>query len=242
MMKKLVLITLVSSLWVTVFAQDIPTDGMLFRTVNLSYGTQLATGFIVTHKGLNFIVTVKHIFKGSEKDVVAAIRSDTTWRKISGSIHFHINPLIDIAVIKPDNLEVAGGIPLTESSVALGDRGFFLGFPYGMRTTDKESLNNGLPFPLIKGAVLSGLSIENGVQVYFLDGHNNPGFSGGPVFFNDRTPNGNKGLQLVAVISAYINQKNQLTTPMGNFDYFENSGIVIATASNHILEIIDAIK
>jgi hypothetical protein len=38
---------------------------------------------------------------------------------------------------------------------------------------------------LIKKGIYSGTKVSNDVTIHILDGHNNPGFSGGPVFIKD---------------------------------------------------------
>src|SRR5690606_9911509 len=106
-----------------------------------------------------------------------------------------------------------------------GDNGIFLGYPYGFRTNDKSNLNLGFPFPLIKRANFSGLTTENDVVTLWLDGHNNPGFSGGPIFFKRRVDPTDQNWYLAGVISAYISQLNKLITPLGELQYAENSGL-----------------
>ena len=58
---------------------------------------------------------------------------------------------------------------------------YFLGFPYGLHG-DMSALSNDLPFPFVKKGIIS-LFHNDGVNRIYLDGHNNPGFSGGPVVF-----------------------------------------------------------
>lgn len=53
----------------------------------------------------------------------------------------------------------------------------FLGFPLGNLGT----VFLGIKFPLVKKAVVSGWVKHNGIELLLLDGHNNLGFSGGPV-------------------------------------------------------------
>jgi hypothetical protein len=55
---------------------------------------------------------------------------------------------------------------------------YFLGFPYGVLSGVIFG-DAGHPLPLVKRALFSSFAGE----AYLLDGHNNPGFSGGPVVF-----------------------------------------------------------
>jgi hypothetical protein len=110
-----------------------------------------------------------------------------------------------------------------------------LGFPFGLNTKD----NSGFPYPLIKKATFSGSAIENGIHIMLLDGHNNPGFSGGPVIFIDRYTTSKNKWFISGVISAYVNQKNQMITPFGTMNYDENAGVIIVIGAKHIISIIE---
>jgi hypothetical protein len=123
----------------------------------------------------------------------------------------------------------------------LGQDMYFLGFPYGL-SMPMGVENSEFPFPLIKRGCLSALSSlgPNGPVVMFLDGHNNPGFSGGPVLF----AKGGQGPanQVAGVISGYLSEwktviVNGQTTPAQTQ---ENSGIVQVVAITHALDLIRA--
>ena len=119
-------------------------------------------------------------------------------------------------MIKPEWLDyVESAISLKDITALLGDEGFFMGFPYGLSTSDRGNTNAGFPLPLLKKAVFSGNSLMNDIYVLLLDGHNNPGFSGGPVLFKDRLKSGDNKYHLIGVISAYVNQKNEMTVILG---------------------------
>ena len=72
-----------------------------------------------------------------------------------------------------------------------------------------------------------------------LDGHNNPGFSGGPVIVTGKDPSKNE-IKVIAVIAAYLNQSKIIKSPVGDLVNDENSGIVISYSINHVNEIIKA--
>ena len=77
---------------------------------------------------------------------------------------------------------------------------YFLGFPYG-QSTDHGNLLNNFPFPFVKKAILSAITGGNqGVSLLFLDGHNNPGFSGGPIVFSSQDK---KEYKVAGVISGF---------------------------------------
>ena len=81
----------------------------------------------------------------------------------------------------------------------------------------------------------------------FLDGHNNPGFSGGPVFVVNES---NHHVTVIGIISGYIPQKSPVKDDSGN-DVFlnvngtakrvfsqENSGIIKAVQIHEAIAVI----
>ena len=76
-----------------------------------------------------------------------------------------------------------------------------------------------------------------------LDGHNNPGFSGGPVItYSEKMDK----QFIVAIISGYINQPQSVNVTYGTVTnpllINENSGIIISYTSGYIKEIINKVE
>ena len=133
-------------------------------------------------------------------------------------------------------------VELSCADVILGQDVNFLGFPYfGSSIQYKsETLNRDFPFPLVKKATLSSLPQANH-PFFYLDGHNNPGFSGGPVTFWDSKSNKQK---IVGVISSYLTQTGEIKpveTSSTQLFYQENSGIAVAYNIRYAKEIISKI-
>ena len=73
---------------------------------------------------------------------------------------------------------------------------------------------------------------------YLLDGHNNPGFSGGPVVF---CPPARKEFQVAAVVSAYRSARVPVRDHEDRdteFHFRENAGIVVAYDVNEAVTLI----
>jgi S1-C subfamily serine protease len=223
------------------YSQDFVSELEFSRTFNIRKDSSIGTCFLINEKQKNYWITAKHVLGTvrNNQRISFFILQDTSWLITTGSVLIHSNPIIDIAVIVPDDTSSVNAISLNQTEIVLGDEGFFLGFPFGMKTSDNSKINKGFPFALIKKCVFSGNYTGQGVQLFFLDGNNNPGFSGGPVFFKNRQNASDRKLYLTAIVSAYVNQKNQMITPLGNFDYNENSGIILAYSSSHIKEILN---
>jgi len=239
-MKQLIFLCLFFACLINSFSQELVTKLEFSRTFNILKDSATGTCFLIIDKKKNYWVTAKHVLGAvtNNQKVSFFILKDTTWNKTSGTVLIHSNSLIDIAVIVPNDTSTTNAISLDQTSTYLGDEGFFLGFPFGMKTKDNSNINKGFPIPLIKKCVYSGIYSEQGIQMFFLDGNNNPGFSGGPVFFKNRQDPNDARLYLAAIISAYVNQKKQMVSPIGTIDYNENSGIILAYRSSHIKEIL----
>ena len=104
-----------------------------------------------------------------------------------------------------------------------------MGFPYfGAIKSGCEEFNRGFPIPFVKKAIVS--AINN--PVIYLDGHNNPGFSGGPLVFWDYAE---KRRKIMGVISGYYPHRIPGT------DYPENSGIGIAYNIQYAKDLINTV-
>ncbi|MDP2922159.1 MAG: serine protease [Candidatus Omnitrophota bacterium] len=217
------------------------TTNIIQRVFLLRNNGGQGTSFTVEHKNKQFLISAKHIFANINdgEDAIFSIYHANSWEALTAEVHYHPNLSIDIAVIDlAIDLSPRHKLEATEANIILGQDVFFLGFPYGM-FTDSNTINNGFPFPFVKKAICSSLTFNasEGGRIY-LDGHNNPGFSGGPVVFQDIH---SKKLKVCGVISGYISQKGEIVSPAGNLEYTENAGIVICHSIKHAKEIIDAI-
>ncbi len=127
------------------------------------------------------------------------------------------------------------------AGITLGQTVFFLGFPYGYHQTVGFEFNRDFPFPLVKSGVLSAVLFDENEPVILLDGHNNPGFSGGPVIY---VPPGmpEDQFNIAGIVSAYPTYREAVFDESGSEtgSYIENNpGIVIATAIKCAVSLIE---
>lgn len=227
----------------TAFSQETAPAYVFKKIYKITFGQNSLTSFLIEYKERNYFVTARHAFLGNETHTSFSLSNDQGNIQVNADVFFHENPLVDIAVLKPHKMEKTDGISLIMAEeLKLGDNGFFFGFPLGLEMSVTPNLNNGFPFPLVKRANLSAVDFKDNVAKLWLDGINNPGFSGGPLFFKNRNNPDDRNWYLAGVISSYIDQWNIVKTPTGTFQYKENSGIITAMSSQHIIEIIDDIK
>jgi hypothetical protein len=130
-------------------------------------------------------------------------------------------------------------LPATAGGIVWGQDVYLLGFPYGWYG-DLGEMNRNFPLPFVKKAILSCTYMkDDGVQHFFLDGHNNPGFSGGPVVFKE--PHRSE-FKVASVISGYrythepvFAGKEELALA-----YRYNTGIIISYGIKHAVDMISA--
>jgi len=97
----------------------------------------------------------------------------------------------------PNQVLCLGHIDVGSAGMFVGQDVAFWGFPYGLYTEGK--INNNFPIPFVKRAIISGFG--NGDRFIWLDGINNPGFSGGPVAIYDEAT---KRRKIIAVVSGFL--------------------------------------
>jgi len=78
---------------------------------------------------------------------------------------------------------------------------YFVGFPYGLRI-EGTTLNGIYPLPFTEKGIVSVFDSTGPVKMLFLDGINNPGFSGAPIVCRDLSQPGNV-FKVGGVISGY---------------------------------------
>jgi len=147
---------------------------------------------------------------------------------------------IDIAVLATDQLlSPTREILPTDRHYYLSQDAFFLGFPYGMMT-GFEPCNNGYPIPFVKKATISNFGdSENGTRIIYFDGHNNPGFSGGPVFYNSLEDH---SFRIAGVVFGFRFSREPIYIgdAKARMHYQYNTGITLAYGIEHALEVIHA--
>jgi S1-C subfamily serine protease len=183
---------------------QIPTN-VFTRVLLIEAGDATGSAFTIDVDGRQYFITAKHVVsKVSDNDSIKL-------RRLDGWTSAHVKVLrcddpVDIAVLIPDK-QVTLNFPLEPSMLAsqLGQDMYFLGFPYGQEFSDvkMEKVSGRISIPFIKKAIWSASSpAGDDGSVLFLDGHNNPGFSGGPIVFRAFDQPGYV-MRVAGVISGY---------------------------------------
>lgn len=215
-------------------------SNIYMRVVRIRFGASFGTAFTIDIDGTQYLVTARHVLPPGPGPHVAVLDGNAS---VSATIDFEpieVHPDADVAVtalVSP----LTGDLPVVASmdGMVFGQDCYFLGYPNGLGLGG--SVDPQLAF--VKRGLLSAherIGGVTGVSTLYLDGHNNPGFSGGPVCFYRDTDQAKPCI--AGVVSGYrpeflaMHVKGQQAAEAG---VFVNSGIVVATDISHV---VDAVK
>jgi len=213
---------------------------ILHRTFQLKYEDRIGTCFSIDHSGRQYLITARHVIEGISNSDTIHIYYKGDWNWINVELVGLGSDNIDVGVLAPP-IQLSPTLELepTTKGIYLGQEVYFLGFPYGLRGEISE-LNRQFPLPLVKKGTLSA-SYFGPDKNLLVDGHNNPGFSGGPVIFSH--PNAIPPVYKVAgVISGFQYQWESifLENEETSLRFKYNTGIVVAHNIQHVIHIIES--
>ena len=212
------------------------TANILQRTFRIRYKGKAGTCFTIDVQGRRYLITAKHVVDTIRADSVVDIFHNRRWKRLRVRLVGHGAEDIDVTALAAQVLFGASHpLRVTTKGLTLAEDIYFLGFPHGLSMEVKTELNAGFPLPLVKKAVVSALGLEDGPML--LDGHNNIGFSGGPVARRGT----NKEQTVIGVVSGYQSYKQKVRDKYDNetpYTYDTNTGIIIAHDIRHALALI----
>jgi hypothetical protein len=195
---------------------QVPTN-VLFNVFQIKIGENLGTAFEMRVDGRVYLITAKHMVHDLKADGTPEkievrkfreLEAILEWKQVIVKI-FACDDPVDIAVLVPS--EVLRDFPPLEpmpDDMALGQEGFFLGFPLGI-ASPTEGDNAPFPMPFVKRGNLSSIRYDKQADIMYFDGYNNHGFSGGPVVYQDhryRDPSDPTGTKfyVAGVVTGFI--------------------------------------
>lgn len=213
------------------------TSNVFHRTFRLRYGNNCGTCFTIDEDSKQYLVTARHVVAEIKQSDTVEIFYQNQWHTFNCEIVGEASDGIDITVFSvPIQLSPTYALPATTQDIVFGQEVFFLGFPYNL-FADIGAMNRDFPLPFVKRATLSSIVNDSNGEMLFLDGHNNPGFSGGPVVFK---PPGTKDFRVAGVISGYRYENEPIyegNTPT-QFAYRYNTGIIVSYSIRYAVELI----
>jgi len=226
------------SLISTVMAQDAVPEEILQRTVLIKVGNSVGTAFSIDYEGKLYLVTAKHVVSGlPESNATIQVRRGDRWDDVhTVKTLFPPSSNVDIVVFETNErvkqpFEVA--IIGDTGGPAFGQQVWFLGYPWGIHT---RASNRELPF--IKRGTMSAIdATDTNAMVLYIDGFNNPGFSGGPILYWDF---GKHGYRLMGVVQGYRNDTAKVLVNGQQVDtnLLVNSGILVGYSIEHAIQAI----
>lgn len=216
------------------------TSNVYYRVFHIGYNNSIGTAFTIDVEDRQYLITARHVVEGIQSLDKIKIFHENSWKEFRVMNIACNPPEIDIAILAPE-IQLSPTLPLEVGTNGLvyGQDIYFLGFPYGMFSFYKDLLN-GYPLPLIKKGILSAIKLGDAAEsVLVIDGHNNPGFSGGPIVFKEP---GKNDFKVAGVISSYryeeIPVHDQGKKTEMTVEY--NTGIVIGYDIKYAIESIKA--
>lgn len=214
------------------------TVNVIQRVFHIKWEMYAGTAFTVDVDQRQYLITARHVVSTKDDETPIDIFHDAQWKRMRVRIIHLLQEDVDIVVLAP-SFQISPTLPLepTAGGLILGQEVFFLGFPYGL-FADSGLLNRQFPFPFVKRGTLSAFDPK--VGYIFIDGHNNPGFSGGPIVFRLQNT---KNFRVAGVVSGYRFEEEPILSRNSNQDtnfyYQYNTGIALGW---DIKFAIDAIK
>ncbi|MFH4965675.1 serine protease [Gaetbulibacter sp. M235] len=212
------------------------TANVIARTYHIKYKNGTGTCFTIDFEGKQYFVTAKHVIENLKNGEIVELFYKKKWQKVQVKLTGH-SKYSDVSVFATDIL-LNKDLPLPTKfgGIAYGQDLYFLGFPYGLKS-EVGSLNREFPFPLVKKGILSAIFMEPPAKYMLIDGHNNPGFSGGPVVFKEGNSN---VFNVCGIISSYRFelQETYLNNKPTQIKLKANTGIVIAYTIDNAIELI----
>jgi hypothetical protein len=221
----------------TLFSQDaVPTE-ILQRTLFIKVGNVTGTAFTIDYQGKIYVVTARHMVAGlpETKATIQVWRAGSWADYPTVRILFPPSSDADIAVLETDEKISQPYTVGAVGSTTFGQQVWFLGYPQGGLGTyigDTE-------LPFIKRGTMSAIDSRNpDAVVLYVDGFNNPGFSGGPIVFWDF---GSHTYQIIGVVKGYRDEAAKMLVNGAQLDtnIIVNSGILVGYSIHHAIQAIE---
>jgi hypothetical protein len=222
------------------FAQEGVPREILERTIFIKTPNGTGTAFKVDYQGKVYLVTARHLVAGLPiARATIQVRQAEEWKDLhTVRTLFPVSADADIAVFETkERIAEPFRIPMEGETggVTFGQQVWFLGFPFeGLGTRVGNSM-----LPFIKRGTMSATDSTNlNAVVFYVDGFNNPGFSGGPILYWDFT---GREYRIIGVVKGYREDtaKTIVNGVHVNTQLLVNSGILIGYSIKHAIQAIE---
>ena len=245
-MRRILLMLLLALSGVSVLRGQLPDNEILTQVFRVRIGQEFGTAFTIDVDSQQYLVTVDHLLPEGCPECTLEIWLDNAWQSLTGrAIRPKSSDLAAVAIALKKELSTASTPWSAIDEIELAQQVYFIGFPFGLRTAETAGAQIS-EIAFVKTGILSAIDSRNPKAVIlYVDGHNNPGFSGGPVVFY---PPGASEPRIAGVLIGYrwdalpVVKREDLRDPSAETfkDLYArgNSGIVVAFSIEHLVEAI----
>jgi Trypsin-like peptidase domain len=226
--------------FISLSAQDAVPREILDRTLFIRNGNIAGTAFKVDYQGKVFLITARHVVAGlPTSKATIQVWQEYIWKDYHTlRTIFPSSAEVDIAIFETEET-VSRPYDITpqgkSSGTTFGQQVWFLGYPLeGLGFRYKSAT-----FPFIKRGTISGIdALDQDAIVYYIDGFNNPGFSGGPVVYWNFVRH---AYEIAAVVQGYREEaaKTMVNGKQVDTQILVNSGILVAYSIDHAMKAIE---
>jgi len=213
------------------------TANVYERVLELESEIDRGTAFTIDTGKRQYLVTAAHLVPPA-RDITVTVSNRFGSRQLLLRRLVGLPAAADIVVAPlPEPVTPDLPLPATLDGLIYSQDLFFLGYPSGLAMVIGSGSAGRMP--LVKKAILSASEEIDGCHVLYLDGHNNRGFSGGPVVgFNQRQSQ----MQVCGVVHRFRTEEVRVEdhrSQAAELSASVNAGIVVATNIRHVTEAIN---
>jgi len=185
-----------------------------------------------------YIVTATHVVHGIKQEDTIEVFFQGGFRHIPTTVTL-ADTRTDVTVLRLSS-RITPSMPVVadHDGLYLAQDVYFLGFPYSMVNLSYFQAD-ARPFPFVKKGIISQMERgADGKYEFFVDAHNNPGFSGGPLIFRNLST----GQVAVAGVVTDRLTREQPVHEKGRLSPYvteENIGILLARDIAYAVEALD---
>lgn len=226
---------------------QVPTSNVLYRVLRIRTPESTGSAFTIEVDGRQYLITARHLLRGFGSEGEVELWMEGRWSRFGARAIYPSRESVDVAALDLGR-PVTVNFPLEASAggLTLGQQVYFLGYPFGLGTPGAPVPPGFGEIPFVKSGIVSAMDDRDPeANLLYLDGHNNPGFSGGPIVFWHAE---SRRFRVAGVVRGYRNEalpvikrKNldDPRAPAHNDLYTRgNSGIVIGYDIRHIVDAI----
>jgi len=177
-----------------------------------------------------------------DKDATIQVNRSGEWKPYHvARVLFPPSADVDIAVLETsEEVSTPFQVPYMSGSdtASFGQQVWFFGYPWGIHTR----FGSGEEVAFVKRGMMSAIDgSDPNATVLYIDGFNNPGFSGGPIVYWDFTK---RSYRIMGLLKGYRPESAKMIIKGNPADtnLLVNSGILIGYSIKHAIQAIEQTK